>query len=60
MKPQKFTKKLVLNKKTVSDLTDANMNEVQGGGIAPPTKYTCLVETCHTQCGTICTSRPCC
>lgn len=52
MKTKKFEKKLVLNKKTIANLGNNELGNALGGGIPDPTGYTCLVETCPTDCGT--------
>ena len=44
MKPKKFSKNLVLNKKTIVNLTDNMMDEVKGG--KPPTMYTYCLYSC--------------
>jgi hypothetical protein len=45
MKAKKFDKKLVLNKKTISDLNNLEMVEVKGGMDRPPS------SRCFTVCG---------
>lgn len=52
MKTKKFDKKLVLSKKTVSNLSVREMVRANGGD-RPPFSWTCNF-------GTICTSMPCC
>jgi hypothetical protein len=55
MKSKNFKKKLVLNKKTIADLSNGKLGLVKGGQIEPPTL---LIEkcphptaiTCQTQC----------
>jgi natural product precursor len=41
MKPKKFEKKLALNKKSVANLNDRELNNVRGGAT-----YTCYVTNC--------------
>jgi hypothetical protein len=50
MKSKKFTKKLVLNKRTITDLDTRHMSVVQGG---VKTDYTCgrLCDTVNITCG---------
>jgi len=45
MKTKKFTKKMVLNKETVVNISSANMNHVKGGSQLP-----CLTEFPFTYC----------
>jgi hypothetical protein len=45
MKAKKFDKKLVLNKKTISDLSNLEMVELKGGIDRPPS------SGCVTVCG---------
>lgn len=52
MKTKKFDKKLVLSKKTISNLSHREMVNVNGGE-KPPFSWTCNWVT-------VCTSRPCC
>jgi hypothetical protein len=47
MKAKKFDKKLVLNKKTISDLSNPEMVKVKGGIPRPS-------SNCFTNCGTPC------
>jgi len=49
MKAKKFDKKLVLNKKTISDLSNLEMVKVKGGIHRPPT-----YSNCFTNCATPC------
>lgn len=49
MKTKKFSKRLVLNKETVANLSSKEKNKVKGGGL--PTWYTLCLYTC--------TGRPC-
>jgi hypothetical protein len=53
MKTKKFSNKLVLNKKTVANLKNGEMKEVQGGKSVPscPCPYT---DFCPTWIFTIC------
>lgn len=51
MKPRKFNRRLVLNKKTIAHLNGNHMRFVNGGGDAPPEvepvtfgAYTCVVN----------------
>lgn len=53
MKTKKLSKKLALNKKTISNLSDSEMNNVHGGELTMPPK-TCLV--CETDYGPYCDS----
>jgi hypothetical protein len=48
MKSKKINKRLVLNKKTISDLSDHAMNEARGGSIHPVT--TCCPTTFPKSC----------
>jgi hypothetical protein len=51
MKTKKFEKKLVLNKKTVSDLNPTQMSDAQGGISGLPTCAACTQpHTCQTLC----------
>ncbi len=69
MKAKKFNKKLSLNKKTVANLNNGQMNDVLGGvhkttTTAPFCQFSCVdtcritcdcTETCTcSECGTIC------
>jgi hypothetical protein len=47
MKSEKFQKKLVLNKKTVADLSLNMMDQAKGG--RPPTEFSACLYTCTTQ-----------
>ena len=53
---KKQIKKLSLNKKTISNLTTAEMNRQFGGSFytearcIPPTRYTCHGKTCNHNC----------
>jgi hypothetical protein len=54
MKSKKFDKKLVLGKKTIVDLNNGEMDEIQGGGPSGQTCPNCQVTTwsrCLTVCG---------
>ena len=42
MKKKDFNKKLALNKKTIADLGNTEMNDVKGGA---DTDFPCIVET---------------
>ena len=44
MKKQTFKKKLVINKRTITELDDAGMDQVHGG-VAPAPKS--IVDTCY-------------
>lgn len=46
MKPKKNSGNLVLNKKTVSDLSDVRMEEVKGG-LFTNDNYTCFYISCY-------------
>jgi hypothetical protein len=50
MKTKKLNKKMVLNKRTVSDLQEQQMGAVYGG---IKTDYTCGGYTCGTLCDTV-------
>jgi hypothetical protein len=50
MKPRKFTRKLVLNKKTIANLSDNYMRYVNAGGPGPPTEATKTEYTCEITC----------
>lgn len=52
MRPKKFDRKLVLNKKTIARLNEEEVKRVRGGKPAPLT-YTCNWVT-------VCGSNPCC
>jgi len=60
MKTKKFDKKLALNKTTVANLNNAQMNDLKGG--APNTRITCPIcdtlESCFATLCTICMSIP--
>jgi hypothetical protein len=64
MKSKNFKKKLVLNKKTIADLNNAQLGLVKGG-VIPPTLSECAekcptnlcTETCLSQC--VCTGTYC-
>ena len=55
MKAKKFEKKLELNKKTIADLSNREMGEVQGGLASGFTCPNCppplTVSRCETVCG---------
>ncbi len=66
MKPKKFRSKLSLNKKTIADLNGKEMGHLKGGcnktGVQSGcvfTNYTCLAETCHTNCVITCEGVTC-
>ncbi len=47
MKTKKITKKLELNKETLINLEDSQMNEVKGGETLPtPTFFSCFATRC--------------
>ena len=52
MKTKKFTKKLTLNKRTVSNLNADEMNAVHGGD--ETNEPTICVYTCNTRCNSNC------
>jgi len=59
MKPKRVHKKLSLNRKTIAILTKRDEGNALGGGVKPPTDYTCLADTCVSDCSncqTICGS----
>jgi hypothetical protein len=56
MKTKKFEKKLTLNKKTVADLANSEMNKANGGGLVLPTLRKCTYSCEITNCD----SNPCC
>jgi hypothetical protein len=49
MKAKEFDKKLVLNKKTISDLSNLEMVKVKGGTPRPPTYSNCF-SNCAAPC----------
>jgi len=53
MKAKKFSKRLILNKKTIANLNSNEMKAVQigiaTGILCPPTENTCII-TCATDC----------
>jgi hypothetical protein len=52
MKPKRFGKKLVLNKKTIAHLKNVEMNAVKGG---IPTCITLpVIISCHTYSAIVC------
>ncbi|HLP47074.1 MAG TPA: class I lanthipeptide [Candidatus Kapabacteria bacterium] len=53
MKTKRFNKKLVLNKKTIADLSNFEMGKIQGGLITTSRLGTCF-ETICTRCETNC------
>ena len=53
MKKRDFSRKLVLNKKTIVDLTKEDMNSMRAGSGDP----TCIGRTCYT--GPCCRSNDC-
>lgn len=44
MKPKNFSKRLILNKKTIADLNNKKMKDVLGGGDTVP--WTCPYPRC--------------
>ena len=52
MKTKKFDKKLTLNKKTIADLSNPEMEKIQGGVVSLPLSACCVTEysKCLTQC----------
>lgn len=53
MKPKRITKKLVLNKTTLTNLDNSDMSKVRGGGYTDPTWTTwrtiekvCYINSC--------------
>jgi hypothetical protein len=53
MKTKRFDKKLVLNKTTIADLSNLEMNAVQGGTTLLCTHFTCgEPHTGQMRCGT--------
>jgi len=49
MKPQRFYKKLFLNKETIMNFTQEEMHVIKGAGTTPITA--CLVQSCPPTCG---------
>jgi len=47
MKTKKFTKKLTLNKNTIADLSNEQLNQVKGGCASKPGETSCHTWT-HT------------
>jgi hypothetical protein len=47
MKAKKINKKLELNKKTISELGDKEMQKVQGGGISFKFSCACSLISCE-------------
>lgn len=65
MKPRKFNKKLVLNKKTIANLSIREMTRLFAGQDAPvkpipETEDTCVSYTCISVCDTALTGVPFC
>ncbi len=65
MKTKKIDKKLVLNKMTIANLRELQMDKIHGGGPSEwGTCNTCIYPTnpCWTcsECVTVCNSKPCC
>ncbi len=58
MSPKNFSKKLVLKKETIANLSGAEMQEAYGGGnTKPPTFCDCYSEpVCRTKGMPICTT----
>jgi len=67
MKTKKISQRLILNKKTVANLNPGAMAELKGGcdktsplsGCGPYSNYTCLAETCPTDCYQTCLQETC-
>ena len=53
MKSKRFNKKMVLNKKTVANLNNGEMREVNGGNQICPDKITYQAGSCPTVCYTM-------
>jgi len=54
MKPRRFSKELILNKKTIVNLNDVTMKRARAGGpTVPDTEITYCSCTCFTNCGSI-------
>jgi hypothetical protein len=67
MKTKKFDQRLALNKETVADLNNSQLDAVHGGDVASkllsaccPTAHTCGNSCGGTACETVCGSEPCC
>jgi hypothetical protein len=71
MKKKNFSKKLSLNRQTISHLNTKNMKNLNAGGLKPPDPYltiddpTCFGWSCDpgctdSACATQCTSGQCC
>jgi hypothetical protein len=67
MKTKKFNKRLALNKKTIADLNNSQMDAVYGGDLGSkpftvccPTELTCFNSCGGTACESVCNSLPCC
>jgi hypothetical protein len=54
MKIKKFNKKLGLNKKTIVNLEDRELKNVNGGGDRPPKSIIYDVTACPSLCHTFC------
>jgi hypothetical protein len=59
MKKKKFSKKLNLNKKTVSNLVNVEMQEVYGGGLTQRGTPTCQISCIATFCMCLTDEFPC-
>ena len=59
MKPRNFERRLSLNKKTISNLNNGQMGNVNGGGPGP-TAFPCEFTVHYTYCGTCPTEPPTC
>lgn len=55
MKTKNFSKKLTLNKETIAQLRDEQLDEIRGG--KPTNANTCY--TCFTNCGASIVEPPC-
>jgi hypothetical protein len=58
MKTKKFEKKFTLNKKTIANLSNEQMDHVKGGCASKPGEtschtYHCTINTCFTRCCSI-------
>lgn len=54
MKIKKFNKKLSLNKKTIVNLEDRELKNVNGGGDKPPNSIIYEATACPSLCHTFC------
>lgn len=61
MKPKDFNQKLTLNKRTIADLNNGEMDNLRGGGPFTDDDYTCFYITClcETSPFKCCTGNPC-